>query len=349
MAVWRRLPEAEESSTFSGMKAILVESQDPERSLTWRDVPDPEPGPGQVVVDIHATAVNRADLLQRAGHYPPPPGEPDYLGLEMAGIVVESVGGSQWQPGDRVCALLGGGGYAERVAVDGRLLMPVPGGWPLTRAAAVPEVFVTAWVNLFREAGLQRGETVLIHGGASGVGTAAIQMAREAGCRVLATAGTEEKRQRCRDLGAELAVDYRDTDFGAEILRHLQRPGDAIHGVDVVLDIAGASHLARNLEALAPLGRLVLLAVLGGTHTAIDLGTVLRKRLRIIGSTLRSRPVAEKGDIIAGFRAQFWQALVDGRLEPIVDRVLPITAAGEAHAVLERNENIGKVVLQVRP
>ncbi len=332
------------------MKAILVDTESPNRDLLWQDAADPVAREGQVLVDIHASAVNRADLLQRGGHYPPPPGESEILGLEMAGVVAAAgPGASDWRVGDRVCALLGGGGYAERVAVDARQLLPVPDGWSFERAAAVPEVFLTAWLNLFREGALLAGETVLIHAGASGVGTAAIQLAREAGCRVLATAGTESKRERCRQLGAAFACDYKDTDFAAEIRKYLATTDSPGRAVDVILDVAGASHLARNLDVLAPQGRLVLLALLGGADGEIDLGLVLRKRLRLIGSTLRSRPVAEKGDIIAGFRGQFWEALVSGRIEPIIDRVLPVQDAGQAHAVIESNTTIGKVILAVRP
>ncbi len=332
------------------MKAILVDTESPNRDLLWQDAADPVASEGQVLVDIHASAVNRADLLQRGGHYPPPPGESEILGLEMAGVVAAAGPEvSDWRVGDRVCALLGGGGYAERVAVDARQLLPVPDGWSFERAAAVPEVFLTAWLNLFREGALLAGETVLIHAGASGVGTAAIQLAREAGCRVLATAGTETKRERCRQLGAAFACDYKDTDFAAEIREVLATTDSPGQAVDVVLDVAGASHLPRNLDVLAPQGRLVLLALLGGTDGEIDLGLVLRKRLRLIGSTLRSRPVAEKGDIIAGFRSQFWEALVSGRIEPIIDRVLPVQDAGQAHAVIASNTTIGKVILAVRP
>ena len=342
------------------MKAILIDTQTPERDLQWRDVADPVAGDGQVLLDIHATAVNRADLLQRGGHYPPPPGESDILGLEMAGVVAAvGPGVSDWQVGDRVCALLGGGGYAERVAVDTRQLLPVPDGWSFERAAAVPEVFLTAWLNLFREAGLHAGQTVLIHAGASGVGTAAIQLAREAGCRVVVTAGTQLKRERCRELGAAFACDYKDTDFAAEIRAflhgHVAQGGGTVAaishdgvGVDVILDVGGASHLARNLDILAPQGRLVLLALLGGSDAGIDLGLVLRKRLRLIGSTLRSRPIPEKGDIIAAFRAQFWEALVSGRIEPVIDRVMPVQEAAAAHAVIAGNTTIGKVILAVR-
>ena len=327
------------------MKAIVVEAETPGRPLRWAEVPDPEIGPREALVEVHATAVNRADLLQRAGGYPPPPGAPETLGLEMAGVVAEAGGGvSRARPGDRVCALLAGGGYAERTAVDERLLIPVPDDWDFARAAAVPEVFLTAYLNLFEEAGLQPGETVLVHGGASGVGTAAIQLARHQGCRVLATAGTGAKRDLCRRLGAELAVDYRNG-FRDAVAEHL---GKSEGGVDVVLDVAGASHLTDNLECLRLKGRLVLLSLLGGSRAEVDLSLVLRKRLRIVGSLLRARPVEEKAHIIGRFRTRFLGPLVRGDVEPVIDRVLPIEEAGEAHAVLERNENLGKVILQVR-
>jgi putative PIG3 family NAD(P)H quinone oxidoreductase len=326
------------------MKAIVVDTQTAQRDLHWQDVAEPLCGDDQVLVDVYATAVNRADLLQRAGRYQPPAGESEILGLEMAGVVVATGAHvTDWRADDRVCALLGGGGYAERVAVDARQLLPVPDGWSFERAAAVPEVFLTAWLNLFREGQLRAGETVLIHAGASGVGTAAIQLAHDAGCRVAATASTETKRERCRQLGADFACDYTDTDFAAEIRQHLG--GD---GADVVLDVAGASHLARNLEVLAPQGRLVLLSLLGGSNGTIDMSLVLRKRLRLIGSTLRSRPVAEKCDIICGFRAQFWDALLSSRIEPVIDRVMPVQEAAAAHDVISANGTIGKVVLSVR-
>jgi putative PIG3 family NAD(P)H quinone oxidoreductase len=325
------------------MKAIVVDKETPNHPLSWEEVPDPEPGPREVLVDVYAAAVNRADLLQRAGHYPPPPGAPETLGLEMAGVVTRvGAGVERVRQGQRVCALLSGGGYAEQVVVDERLLIGIPEGWDFTKAAAVPEVFLTAYVNLFDEAGLQGHETVLVHGGGSGVGTAAIQLARHAGCRVLATAGAESKRETCRRLGAELAVDYR-TDFAAAVAEHLGE-----HGVDVVLDVAGASHLGRNLDVMSLKGRLVLLSLLGGAEAQIDLGMVLRKRLRIIGSLLRSRPVEEKESIIQGFATRFMAPLIEGRIEPVIDRVVPIEQTEAAHAAVEGNENTGKVILKVR-
>jgi putative PIG3 family NAD(P)H quinone oxidoreductase len=324
------------------MKAILVDEERPERALRWAEVPDPVPGPGEVLVDIHATAVNRADLLQRAGKYPPPPGAPPYMGLEMAGVVAGlGVGVQGWKSGERVCALLAGGGYAETVAVPQELLVRLPADWDFAKAAAFPEVFYTAFVNLFMEAQLQPGEQVLIHGGASGVGTAAIQLAREAGCRVAVTAGTPEKCARCLELGAELAIDYREGDF-AEVVQ--ERMG----GVDVILDISGGAYLERNLKALRLKGRLVLIALLGGPNSSIDLGLVLRKRLRLIGSLLRSRSLEEKTAVVQGFAARFWPLMVEGRLAPVIESALPIQRAAEAHQMLAENRNIGKVVLIVK-
>ena len=321
------------------MKAIVVDPRS--RNLSWEPVPDPQPGPDEVLVDIHATAVNRADLLQRSGNYPPPPGAPEYLGLEMAGVVAEVGGTGGWRPGDRVCALLSGGGYAERVAVPQRLLHRMPDNWDFTYGAAIPEVFYTAFVNLFLEAGLQPGETALVHGGASGVGTAAIQLANQSGCRVLATAGSERKLECCRRLGAELAVNYKEEDFAAAVLAHCD-------GVDVILDIAGASSLPGNVEVLKHKGRLVVISVLGGTEGAIDIGAVLRKRLRIAGSLLRSRPLAEKAAIKEKLEERLWARIEDGRIEAVIDSVLPVTEAGEAHRRLAANSTIGKVVLAVR-
>lgn len=324
------------------MNAILVDEQSPERTLRWAEVPDPAPGPGEVLVDIHATAVNRADLLQRAGNYPPPPGTPPYLGLEMAGVVAGlGTGVKGWQPGERVCALLAGGGYTERVAVPAPLLVRLPADWGFAKAAAFPEVFYTAFVNLFMEAQLQPGESVLIHGGASGVGTAAIQLARAAGCRVAVTAGTPAKRTRCLELGAELAIDYREGDFAEVVLAHLG-------GVEVILDISGGAYLERNLRALKLKGRLVLIALLGGPTAPIDLGLVLRKRLRLIGSVLRSRSLEEKTQIVEGFASRFWPLMAAGHIAPVIETVLPVQQAAEAHRLLAENRNIGKVVLTVR-
>jgi len=324
------------------LNAIVVADDTAQRRLLWQQVADPQPGPDEVLVDIHATGVNRADLLQRSGNYPPPPGAPPYMGLEMSGIVAE-IGASvcDFRIGDRVCALLAGGGYAEQVAVHPGLLTPIPNGMSFDEAAAIPEAFYTAFVNLFLEAGLTKGETVLIHAAASGVGTAAIQLAREEGCRILASAGSEEKLACCRRLGAQLAVNYRESDLAAAIL-------DYCDGADVVLDVTGGSQLASNIKVLKLKGRLIIISLLGGAQATIDLGAVLSKRLRLVGSLLRSRPLQEKIDIVRQFRQRFWPLLKHGTMAPLMHAVLPVTAAEEAHRILSDNENIGKVVLQIR-
>jgi putative PIG3 family NAD(P)H quinone oxidoreductase len=250
--------------------------------------------------------------------------------------------GGGWQVGDRVCALLAGGGYAEQVAVHPEMLLPVPAHWSYAQAAAIPEVWLTAFVNLFQEGGLQAGQRALIHAGGSGVGTAAIQLARAAGAEVYATAGAPEKLATCRALGAALAVDYKQEDFWVAV-----RQATDGEGVDVILDPVGAAYLARNVQLLRPGGRLVHIGLLSGREAALDLGLVLGKSLRLIGSRLRPRPLAEKIAITRAFRAQFWPMLVDGRLRPIIDRVFPIAEAQAAHAYVRQNRNTGKVILQV--
>jgi putative PIG3 family NAD(P)H quinone oxidoreductase len=326
------------------MKAMRVHTDEAGRPLSWEDTPDPAYGPGEVLVDIYAAAVNRADVAQRAGHYPPPPGASEILGLDMAGIVRE-VGAevTGWQPGDRVCALLGGGGYAERVAVPQGMLMAAPAGWSFVEAACLPEVYLTAFVNIFMEAGFQPGETVLVHGGASGVGTAAIQLVHQAGGKVLATAGSAAKVEACRKLGADLAVNYRTEDFVAPVQAYT---GGA--GVDIILDMVGADTLARNLELLKLRGRLVIIATQSGARTEINLAALMGRRLRIIGSVLRARSLAEKIAIKEQFLARFAPLLASGAIRPVIDRVYPIQDAEAAHRRMAANENIGKLVLQVR-
>ena len=326
------------------MKAIVVQSDQENRPLIWQELPDPMYGPDEVLVDIHAAALNRADLMQRAGNYPPPPGASDILGLEMAGrIAGAGANVTGWQVGDRVCALLSGGGYAEQVSIAHQMLMPIPDNWSYEQAAAIPEVFYTAFVNLFMEAGLQQGETVLIHGGASGVGTAGIQLAREAGCRVFITAGTEEKVARCVDLGAELAINYKQEDFAERIEAHTNG-----EGVDVILDMVGAAYLERNLRLMKLRGRLVFISMLSGATTEINLGALMGRRLRLIGSVLRSRSLAEKIEIKERFMQRFWPLLLDGTIQPIIDSVYPIEQANEAHRYMAENKNIGKIILRVR-
>ncbi|MCU0558706.1 MAG: NAD(P)H-quinone oxidoreductase [Desulfobacterales bacterium] len=325
------------------MKAIVVKPGEKAPHLVWGEVPEVRFGPGEVLVEVRATAVNRADLLQARGLYPPPAGASEILGLEMSGVIA-AVGGAVrgWRTGDRVMALLEGGGYAQRAAVNADLLMRLPQNWSFEQGAAAPEAWLTAFVNLLVEGGLVEGQSVLIHAGASGVGTAAIQMARAAGANVYATAGTEAKLDTCRELGARAAIDYKKMDFAADILART-----AGRGVDLVLDPVGASHLKRNLQVLAPGGRVVHIGLMGGSRAEIDLGVVLGKSLRLIGSRLRPRPLAEKIEITRQFERRFRPLVASGRLSPIIDRVFPIEQAEAAHARLRENLNIGKVVLKI--
>lgn len=310
--------------------------------MQWQEVADPEPQPHEVLVRIHATAVNRADLAQRRGGYDPPPGAPPYLGLEMAGEVA-AVGARAegFAVGDRVHSILGGGGYAEAVAADASYLMPLPDALTFTEGGGLPEVFLTAYVNMFMEAGLAAGETVLIHGGASGVGTAAIQLARHAGATVCVTARSEAKLAACRELGADVAVNHATGTWEQEIAA-------AAGGVDVILDCVGASYLARNLGLLRERGRLVFIATLGGNVAEFRIGDLMRRRQRLIGSVLRARSAAEKAAISAGFQRDFGAAVAAREILPVIHTVLPVQQAGQAHDLLERYDNIGKVVLAVR-
>lgn len=326
------------------MHAIDVEQTAAGPQLIWREVDDPIPQTGEVLVSVQATTLNRADLSQAAGNYPPPPGASRILGLDMAGeIAAVGEGVEGWRVGDAVCALLAGGGYAERVAVDQRLLIPIPPGWSFEEAACLPEVYLTAFVNIFIEAGFRPGETVLVHGGASGVGTAAIQLVKEAGGRVIATAGRADKVAACRTQGADLAINYRTEDFVARTREYTQG-----EGVDVVLDMVGADYLERNISLLKVRGRLVFIATLGGSEAVLNIGQLMGKRARLIGSVLRARPVTEKADIIGRFRQQFWTQIERGAVRPVVDRVLPVAEAGAAHEIMRAYRNIGKIVLKVR-
>lgn len=326
------------------MKAIRVIAENGGPQLVWQEVADPDYGPDEVLVAIHASALNRADLFQAAGNYPPPPGAPDILGLDMAGTIA-AVGANvaDWQVGDRVCALLPGGGYAEKVAVPHRMLMPLPDDWTFEEAAALPEVFLTAFVNIFMEAHFEPGETVLVHGGASGVGTAAIQLVREAGGHIVVTAGKPEKVAACRELGADLAINYNEADFVEQT-----RAFTGGAGVDIVIDMVGADYLARNLGLLKPKGRLVFISTLSGSQAEIDLGSLMRRRLRLIGSVLRSRSLEEKVEITEQFMDRFWPLLEKGTIKPVIDTVYPVEQAGEAHQYMADYRNIGKIVLKVK-
>ena len=325
------------------MKAIVVKPEQDKPQLVWEEVPDIKPGPDQVLVNIKATAVNRADLLQAMGHYPPPAGESDILGLEMSGVI--SAIGEQADGrilGERVMGLLAGGGYAQQVAIHPEMLIQLPDSWSFEQGAAVPEVWLTAFSNLFMEGNLTPGERVMIHAGGSGVGTAGIQMAREAGAVVYVTAGSEAKLDRCRQLGAALAINYKEHDF-VESVRGVTQG----QGVDLILDPVGGAYLEQNLDLLNENGRLINIGLLGGSTAELNLGAILGKSLRIIGTRLRSRPLAQKVEITHLFADRFWPLLESGRLKPVVDSVFPITDAQAAHDYVRQNRNTGKVVLKI--
>ncbi|HEX8628589.1 MAG TPA: NAD(P)H-quinone oxidoreductase [Catenuloplanes sp.] len=325
------------------MYAITIPHPGGPESLVWGQVPDPEPGPGEVVVDVVASAVNRADLLQRQGHYPPPPGAPPYPGLECSGVV-SAVGAdvADHRVGDEVCALLAGGGYAERVAVPAGQLLPVPPGVSLPDAAALPEVACTVWSNIVDLAGLRAGETLLVHGGGSGIGTFAIQLGVALGATVIATARAV-KHDRLRELGAAHTVDYGTADFVAAV-----REATGGHGADVILDIIGGPYLGRNVEALATGGRLVIIGLQGGRKGELNLGVLMAKRATVAGTTLRARSVPDKTRIVRGVRGQVWPLVAAGRIRPIVDRRLPMARAADAHRLLESSDHLGKVLLLAR-
>ena len=320
------------------MKAILVEGDE----LTWGDAPEPSLGPGEVKIDNRATAVNRADLAQRAGGYPPPPGASPILGLECAGVVREvGEGVTRVKPGDEVCALLAGGGHAETVVAPAGQVLPKPKGLSWAEAAALPEVFATAWINLFHEAAAQPGERILLHAGASGVGTAAIQMCREFGNPCFVTAGSEAKIARCVELGADGGSNRHDGSFV-----------DAVQawsggGVDVILDPVGAAYLAENLKSLNLDGRLVIIGLLGGAVAEVPLGAMMVKRQRIIGSTLRARTVAAKAAVMDALEERVWPLVESGAIKPIIETTLPVQQASAAHELLATNDTFGKLVLEV--
>ncbi|WP_067071598.1 NAD(P)H-quinone oxidoreductase [Carbonactinospora thermoautotrophica] len=326
------------------MRAITIPQPGGPEVLTWTEVPDPVPGPGEVLIDVVATAVNRADIIQRQGFYPPPPGAPPYPGLECSGVVsAVGDGVTEWRVGDEVCALLAGGGYAEKVAVPAGQVLPVPRGLDLVEAAALPEVACTVWSNVFMLADIQAGESFLVHGGASGIGTMAIQLVKRHGCQVFATAGSPAKLERCRKLGADVAINYRDEDFVERV-----KAETGGRGVDVILDNMGAKYLMRNVEALARGGRLMVIGLQGGRKAELDLNKLLTKCASVNGTTLRGRPTDEKATIVASVVEHVWPLVEAGEIGPVVDRVLPITEAAEAHRVVEASEHVGKVLLRVR-
>jgi len=315
------------------MRAVTIREPGGPEVLTWTEVPDPEPGPGEVIIDVLASAVNRADILQRQGFYPVPPGASPYPGLECSGRianVADDVTG--WHAGQEVCALLAGGGYAERVAVPAVQLLPKPDAVTLTEAGALPEVACTVWSNMVDLARLRRGETVLIHGGGSGIGTFAIQLAKALGATVVTTA-RKAKHERLRELGADRTIDYTTEDFTEGT------------SADVILDIMGASYLASNVKALADGGRLVVIGLQGGRQAELDLGAMLGKRATVAATALRSRPVSQKATIVQGVLREVWPLIDSGTIRPVVDRTLPMSEAAEAHRVVEAGEHLGKVVL----
>ena len=321
------------------MRAITISEPGGPEALVLADVPDPVPDAGEVLVEVAASAVNRADVLQRQGFYDPPPGASPYLGLECSGRIAElGPGVTGWSVGDEVCALLAGGGYAERVVVPIGQLLPVPKGVDLATAAALPEVAATVWSNVFQIAHLRPGETLLVHGGSSGIGTMAIQLGKAVGARVAATAGSARKLDVCRELGADVVVNYREQDFVAEL---------GPKGADVILDVVGAKYLARNVDALAVNGRLVIIGMQGGVKAELNLAKLLSKRAAVIATSLRARPLDEKAAIVAAVREHVWPLIEAGVVRPVVDRAYPLADAPEAHRLMESSAHVGKILLTV--
>ena len=323
------------------MKAITIPEFGGPEAMVLSEVPDPEPRAGEVLVRVAAAGVNRADVLQRQGHYAPPPGESDVPGLEVSGTIEALGDGVEgWSVGDEVCALLSGGGYAELVRVPAGQLLPVPAGVSLIEAAALPEVTCTVWSNVFLTANLQPGETLLVHGGSSGIGTMAIQLGRAIGAVVAVTAGSPEKLAACADLGAEVLVNYREEDFVERVMAATDGAG-----ADVVLDNMGAKYLARNVAVLATGGRLVVIGMQGGTRAELDLGVLLRKRAAVIATSLRARPLGEKATIVAAVREHVWPLIEAGEVRPVVMSRHPLADAAAAHRELEASAHIGKILL----
>ncbi|MFY8211037.1 MAG: NAD(P)H-quinone oxidoreductase [Caulobacter sp.] len=320
------------------MTAIAIEGgKGPAQALHAQVVDRPTPGPGEILIKVAAAGVNRPDLLQRMGFYPPPPGAPATLGLEVAGEVI--VGGGRWKTGDKVCALLGGGGYAEYAVVDARHALPIPGGLDLVQAAALPETVFTVFANVFEHGALKAGETLLVHGGTSGIGTTAIAMAKAAGAKVIATGRGADKKAKALALGADIAVDTKTEDF-AEVVK-------AAGGADVILDMVGASYFEKNLDALNTGGRIVYIASLGGSTLEVPVMKIMQKRAVITGSTLRPRSADEKARLAAEVERVVWPWVAAGKLTPIIDATFPLAQAAQAHAHLEAGEHVGKVVLTV--
>ncbi|MEV6879012.1 NAD(P)H-quinone oxidoreductase [Amycolatopsis sp. NPDC051128] len=324
------------------MYAITIREPGDPDVLEWAEVADPRPGPGEVLLEVAASAVNRADLLQRQGHYPPPPGASEILGLECSGTVAELGEGVQgWSVGDEVCALLAGGGYAEKVVVPAGQLLPVPGEVELLAAAALPEVACTVWANVVMHAKLTEGEVLLVHGGAGGIGTHAIQVGKALGATVAVTAGSDERLESCRQLGADIAINYKEKDF-VEVLR--KETG----GANVILDNMGASYLGRNVDALAADGRLVIIGMQGGVKGELNVGALLGKRASVFAAGLRFRPLDQKAAIVGDVRARLWPLVEEGSVKPIVGQVVPMAETASAHRILEEGSVFGKVLLAAK-
>jgi putative PIG3 family NAD(P)H quinone oxidoreductase len=326
------------------MRAVAIDPAPEGGELRMIETPDPVPAEGELVIDVVAAGVNRADTSQRKGRYDPPPGSSPFPGLECAGVVAE-VGArvEGWHVGDQVCALLAGGGYAEKVAVPAGQVMRVPVGVDLVAAGALPEAAATVWSNLFTLGRLSAGETVLVHGGSSGIGTMAIQLASALGAKVAVTAGSKAKLDACKSLGADILIDYRSEEFVERV--HQETDG---RGVDVVLDIVGGPYVQRNIDALAMDGRLVIIGIQNGYQADFDLRSLLRKRVRLMGSMLRSRPVEEKGAIIADVVRSVVPLIEDGSVRPVVEATFPLSEAARAHEIIESSQHIGKIVLTTR-
>ncbi len=319
------------------MNAVLIDNQ---RRLIWTEVPDPIAKENELLIEVHAAALNRADLMQREGNYPPPPGWPEWMGLEVAGVVLEAPVNGRFKRGDKVCALLGGGGYAEKVVVPANMALPIPAGLSMAEAAAIPEAFATSYLNLCLEGGMKSGDTVFIQAGASGLGIAAIQLAKELGATVMTTVGTEEKARFVRSIGADIVVNRRTDDLGAIMDKH---------PVNIAMDCVVGNSLGANVVKMALGGRWIVIATLGGAKTEIDMNVFFRRGLKLIGSTLRSRTSEMKAQILAGLESLLWAKFASGELRPVIHQTLPMaTHAEQAHSILQNQENIGKVVLTLR-
>jgi putative PIG3 family NAD(P)H quinone oxidoreductase len=324
------------------MHAVVIAEPGGPEVLRWTEVPDPEPGPGDVIVTVTAAGVNRADMMQRQGLYPPPPGAPPYPGLECSGVIsAVGEGVTGWQPGDEVCALLAGGGYAEQVVVPQGQLLPKPAATTLAEAAALPETTCTVYSNVFLGARLSAGEILLVHGGGSGIGTTAIQLAKHFGATVAVTAGSAEKLDACAKLGADIMINYQEDDFVEKLL-------DATdgHGADVILDIIGAGYLAKNVAALAPDGRIANIGLQQGNRAELNLGTLMTKRGTIMSTTLRGRPKEQKASIVAAVTADVWPLVDAGVLRPVIYAQVPLPQAAEAHRIMTASAHTGKIVLR---